>query len=113
MNRDGRPFWALTNTTAPSFNSTAGSAATAYALESSTRFWQAPANRSVRVVNVGAAVCDYNLKFGTSTVVAASSDSMLIKSGISTVLHVPVAMTYISVVSSTTLTANITLGYGW
>ena len=113
MNRDGRPFWALTNTTAPSFNSTAGSAPTAYALESSTRFWQAPANRSVRVVNVGTAVCDYSIKFGTSTVVAASSDSMLIKSGISTVFHAPPQVTYISVMSSTTLTLNVTLGMGW
>lgn len=109
--RQGRPFYPIENSTAPSFNSTAGSAATAYVLESTLRVWQGPSNRAVRTTNIDSSAA-YYIKLGSSTVVAASSDSFLCVGAVPSILFVAPSQTYISITSSTTVTVNVTVGYG-
>ena len=114
--RHNWPFTPLTNTTAPAFMSSAieGTAAT-YALEATTtgRIWQGPSGRSVRLTEINGV--DYFVNFGTaSTLTLASTvDSMLVLGGVSEVFQVHPNYTHISMVSAgTTLTVNVTLGYG-
>jgi hypothetical protein len=109
---DLKPFQALTNTTAPAFSSSAlGSTSHFYSLESTgLREFQWPSNRMVRVV--GNPDVPYTIKFGTSDVIAASSNSALAWGKNPEVFTVDTAVTHVSVVSSTTITVNFTLGQG-
>lgn len=111
--RQGRPFYPLDNSTAPCFNSSAlGSTATLYALaNSSERIFQGPSNRAIRVASQGSSAA-YYVKLGSSLVVAASSDSLLVLGGVPQVLYVEPSQTYVSFVSSTTVTVNVAVGYG-
>lgn len=108
--RAGRPFYPIENSTAPSFNSTSLSASTSYVLESTLRIWQGPSNRSVRLVNANSSA-SFFAKFGSSTVAAASSDSILIVGAWPSVFNVSPSQTWVSLVSSTDVTVNVTLGY--
>lgn len=98
--------------TEPSFDSTADSSAAAYALESTAtgRVWQGPSNRSLRISSKAAD--DFRIALGPSTVVAVSTGNVLILGGTVEVIHVHAGDTHLAVVSSTTVEANFTLGYG-
>jgi len=109
--RKGRPFYPIETSTAPSFNSSAFGAAVAYKLESTLRVWQGPSNRAVRVIDTGATV-GYFVKFGTSDVVAASTDSFLIPTGLPMTVYVSPSQTHVGLFSTATATVNVTLGYG-
>lgn len=112
--RQGRPFYPLDNSTAPSFNSTANEAVAAlYALASTVRVWQGPSNRAVRLTTNGTTE-DFYFKFGTSDAVAASTDSTFVPGGVPVVVYVNPSQTHLSLVSagSTIGSVNVTLGYG-
>jgi len=108
--RKGRPFYPIENSTAPAFNSSSLNTAFRYVLESTERVWQGPSNRAVRVVGANSSAA-YYLKLGSSTVVAASSDSFLSIGAYPTVMLASPSQTYISLVSSTNVIVNVTLGY--
>jgi hypothetical protein len=104
-------FHALRNSTAPAFQSTASDTAVLLALEStSLREWQFATSRAVRLAEKTGA--DYYVKFGTSDVVAASTNSMLILGGTVEAHRVDTGQTHISLYSSTDVTVNICLGTG-
>lgn len=97
----------------PAFNSTAfGSTRVSYALESTdtSRLWQGPGNRSVKLSNANADA-SFFVQFG-SQFVAASTNSILIPGAHPHVFYIPSNITHISFVSSTSVTVNIALGYG-
>ena len=105
------PFQALKNSTAPSFESTASTTAVLLALEStSVREWQFPTSRAVRLAEKTGA--DYYVKFGTSDVVAASTNSMLALGGTVELHRIEAGQSHMSLYSSTDVTVNITLGTG-
>lgn len=104
------------DSTAPSFQSAGSVASSANALESTAigRTWDGPASRAVRVAESSG--IDYYLAFGSSTLVAVSSESMLVLGGTVEIFHpiVP-SITHIAILSVSTSTAaevNVTLGYG-
>lgn len=108
------PFTAVVST-APSFQISGTLISTAQALESTAvnRVWSGPGSRSVRFVESSG--IDYYIKFGSSTVVAASSDSMEILGGTETALTPPPDATYVAIRSISTSSAavvNVTIGYG-
>lgn len=109
---DLKAFQALTNTTAPSFSSSAiGATNHVYALESTgLREWQWPSARAVRVIGNGSAL--YSIKFGDENAVAASSNSALAAGNLREVWSVQPGQTHVAIVSSTTITVNFTLGSG-
>jgi hypothetical protein len=109
---DVKSFQALTNTTAPAFSSSAmGATSHIYALESTgLREFQWPSNRAVRVH--GTPDVPFSIKFGPSTVTAASSDSMLAWGRTREVFTVQPNQTHVAIVSSTTIIVNFTLGQG-
>jgi len=108
---DQAPFHPLVNATDPSFNTSALVAAALYALESTgTRIWQGPGSRSVRLCVPGSTA--YYAKFGTSDVVAASTDSMLVVGPGPEIFEVSPSQSHVSLFSSTNVTVNITLGVG-
>lgn len=95
-----------------SFNSSAlGATSAEYALESTgVREFPYPSSRSVRLVGLNAV--PYFAKFGSTAVRAGSTDSMLLHGGTPEIVTVAQTVTYVSVVSSTTITVNVTLGVG-
>jgi hypothetical protein len=110
-------FHPVAGTTAPSFlaGSTAVFASTANVLESTAigRVWQGPASRTVRLAEKNND--DYYVNFGTSTVVAASSDSILVLGGTVEDFRVEPSATYIAIAAASTTAGaevNVTLGYG-
>lgn len=114
--RQSYPFRAIRGTTAPSFE--AGSStvflSTANAFESTGlgRVWSGPL-RSIRLSESSG--LDYHVNFGSSTITANSSDSILVLGGTVEVFHIEPAHTYIatnSVSTSTGARVNVTLGYG-
>lgn len=112
MYRSGRAFTPVIST-APAFASSAfATTHHEYALESTAlgRVWQGPSGRAIRLSEISGG--DYSIKVGTSDAVAASSDSILCLGGVVEEFGVPPDATHISVVSSTTITLNITLGTG-
>lgn len=109
------PFTAVIST-APSFLISGTLASTAQALESTAvnRKWQGPSSRAVRLCESSGV--DYYIKFGSSTVTAASTDSILVLGGTETVITPPVNATYIAIKSISTATAavvNVTIGTGF
>lgn len=113
MNIRGEWVFTPVASTAPSFSATFDNTSTNFALESTAlgRVWQGPGGRSIRVANSGAD--DFHMNMGSSTIVAASSDSILMLSGSVEVFHpLTPSVTYIAFVSSTDVTANVTIGYG-
>ena len=109
--RQGRPFFPIHGSTSASFNSTALTTAEAYMLESTDRIWQGPSNRAIRTANFNSSAA-YYIKLGTSTVVANEADSILAIGAWPVEIYVNPSQTYISIVSSTTVTVNVSLGYG-
>ena len=114
--RQTYPFRAIRGTTAPSFvaGGDAVFVSTASALESTAllRVWSGP-QRSVRLCESSGV--DYHINFGSSTIVAASSDSIKVLGGTVEVFHVEPGHTHIAVNSVSTSTGaavNVTLGYG-
>ena len=108
-----QPFQPLVNSSSPSFSSSAmGTTSYAYALESTAlnRLWQGPASRSVRLNAFGSTA--YFVNFGSSTVSAASTDSMLVVGPGPEIFSVDPKQTYIAIVSSTSAVVNVTLGVG-
>lgn len=95
-----------------SFNISVGAVSTANALESTgKREWSGASGRAVRLAETGGA--DVRIKFGTSDVVAASTDSMLFLGN--TVEVFPLfkpSFTHLAVYSSTTTTLNVSIGHG-
>ncbi len=108
--RQGRPFFPIENSAAPSFNSTALSTAAVYALEATGREWQGPSNRAVRVASVNSTE-PFFVKFGPSTVVASTTNSLLIPGAWPSVFYVTPSQTHISICSAVLITANVTVGY--
>lgn len=105
------PFQAIPST-APSFNSTLGSAAALYAIESTgAREFKYPSNRVLRVVNkLGD---DFHLLIGTSNVVATTSAASLFLGGVVEGVRVEPWATHVSIIgSSTDVAVNFTLGHG-
>ena len=103
------------NSTEPSFNagSTTVFDSTTNAFESSgVREWKSP-NRQVRFAeDLGA---DYYLKFGSSDVVASSTDSMLMLGGTVETFSIEGGNTHFAINSVSTSTGakvNVTLGHG-
>ena len=98
--------------TEPSFDVTFDSTAVLTKLESTGtgRVWQGPSGRSVRLSCSTAA--DYHVAFGSSLAVAVSTGSPLYLGGTVEGYRPRAGDTYISMVSSTTVTVNVTLGYG-
>ena len=110
------PFHRVFGTTAPSFEAGATDvfASTASVLESTAlgRRFQGP-NRIVRLSEDKG--IDYHINFGSSTVVAASTDSILVLGGTVEAFKLQPSDDYIAVKSVSTSTGavvNVTLGYG-
>lgn len=110
------PFRPIRGTTAPSFEvgSTVVFASTASALESTAlnRVW-AGTQRSVRLAEDKG--IDAHINFGSSAIVANSSDSILYLGGTVEVFHVEPGLTHMAIQSVSTSTGarvNVTLGYG-
>lgn len=108
--RSGRPF-SFAGSTSTSFNSTLGSSGL-YLLEDSAvgRIWSGPSNRAVRLASIG--TDDFYVAFGSSTIVAASTNSVLMLGGTVEAFYLPPSASYIAIKSSTDVTVNITPGYG-
>lgn len=108
------PFQPIRNSTAPSFNSTGGdNASTLNAFESSgLREWdKGPDGRAVRFAESSGV--DYFVNFGTSDIVAASSDSMFVLGGTVELFRIQPGQTHMALISfSTVAEVNITIGYG-
>lgn len=111
------PFRPVQGTTAPSFEAGASNVflSTANALESTGlgRVWQGGASHSVRVSETSG--IDYHVNFGSSTITANSSDSILVLGGTVEVFHLEPRQTYIAINSVSTSTGarvNVTPGYG-
>ena len=112
--RQGPPFYSIPGTTAPSFSSTLGSTSQGYALEASTlgRLWQGPTNRSVRLATIGSSGC-YWVAFGTSTIqVGGATDGILILGGTVESFGLDPGQSWLAIASSTSVSVNITPGYG-
>ena len=109
--RHQRPFSPIVST-APGFSVSFDSTSTIFALEStSLREWSGPSGRAIRVSSI--ASDDFHINFGTSDIVAASSDSVLVLGGtVETFLPGKPSYTHIACVSSTNATVNVVLGYG-
>ena len=108
---DQAAFTPLVNSSSPSFQSSAlGTTSVNYALESTAlnRIWQGPASRSVRLGSLGSS--GFFVQFGSSTVAAGSTDSMLVTTP--QIFSVEPKQTYIAVMSSTSTVVNVTLGVG-
>lgn len=97
--------------TEPSFSSTALSDSVSYKLESASRLWAGPSDRTLRVVNQDSSASFY-VQLGSSTVVAASSYSELVPYRYPTILDVGPSQTYVAFFSSTSVTVNVTMGTG-
>lgn len=111
MNRSDLTFSPIVST-APGFSVSFDNTSTNFALQStSLREWAGPASRAVRLT--APAANDFHINFGTSDIVAASSDSILILGG-TVEIFTPVKPTYthIACVSSTSIVLNIVLGTG-
>lgn len=108
------PFQAVKGSSGPSFESTLGSSAAIYALESTgLREWQLPSARVIRVASKDSA--DFYIKVGSSleaAAVNATGTSQLILGGTVEVIRVEPGQTYIGIASSTSVTMNVTLGIG-
>lgn len=114
--RQTYPFRPIRGTTAPSFEIGATNVflSTASAFESTglNRVWSG-AQRSIRIAeNAG---IDAHVNWGSSTITANSSDSILFLGGTVETFHIEPGHTYIatnSVSTSTGAKLNVTLGYG-
>jgi len=111
-NRFMLPFHHIMST-APGFEATFDNTSTNYALQStSAREWTGGGSRSVYIMSESGD--DFHIAFGTSDITAASGTGMLIPGGVATVVgHPSPVYTHLAVVSSTTITASFTLGYGF
>ena len=105
------PFTPVYGTSEPSFNSSAfGATSHSYAVESTVRKFQGPSYRSLRLVESSGA--EYRVNFGDSSVVANTTASMLVLGGVEVVFTLTPDVTHVAFVSSTTVTVNVTPGYG-
>lgn len=111
------PFQPIRNSTAPSFEVTSSgfTGTTAQALESTAigRTWEGPSGRAVRFAESSAV--DYFVNFGSSLIVAASSDSMKVLGGTVESFFIQPGQTHVAIRSISTSTdalVNVTLGYG-
>lgn len=110
LSRGQYAFYPVTSTAGPSFESTLGSSGL-YALESTTvRQWQGASGRAVRIASKAAD--DFYVNVGSSDIVAASTNSVLILGGTVETFFLRPVQSHIMVFSSTDVTANITIGYG-
>lgn len=84
-----------------------------YALESTTlnRMWQQPSNRAVRLACSTAD--DFYVNFGSSTVVCASSDGVLVLGGSVETFYLAPSQSYIAFSGATGFSVNVSLGYGF
>lgn len=100
------------NSTEPSFDVTVDSTPVLTKLQSTGtgRMWQGPSGRSIRLSCSTAA--DYRIATGTSLAVAVSTGNMLLLGGTVEGYRPRPQDEYISIVSSTDVTVNVTLGYG-
>ena len=111
MSLYAQAFQAITNTTAPAFMATASDVAVLYSIESTgLREWQFPTSRVVRLAE--AAGVEFWVKFGTSDSVAASSNSLMFLGGAAELHRITAGQSHFSIVSTATVTVNVTLGYG-
>lgn len=109
---DQKAYQPLVNSSAPAFNSSAMGATTFnYKLDSSgVRDWQGPGSRSVRLL--GVPNVPYYVNFGASAVIAETTNSVLCLGSEPAIFSVDPKQTYLALVSSTTVTVNVTLGVG-
>lgn len=114
--RQSYAFRPIRGTTAPSFEIGATNvfASTASAFQSTgvSRIWAGPI-RTIRVAEDKG--IDYHLNWGSSDVVASSSDSLLILGGTVETFHIEPNLTHVAIKSLSTSTGakvNVTLGYG-
>lgn len=113
--RNNRPFYPLTNSSAPAFTIAVSSTASLNVLESTSgafRLWQGPSDRAVRLTV--SEPKDTYFVFGSSLIAAASSDCILHLGGTVEVYYIePGNFSYISAICATAtgLNLNVTLGY--
>ena len=109
-----QPFQPLLNSSGPAFNSSAmGATSYGYKIEGSTaglRDWQGPGSRTVRLL--GVPNVPYYVNFGASAVISETSNSVLCLGSEPAFFTVDPKQTYLALVSSTTVTVNVTLGVG-
>lgn len=105
------PFNPIISTSA-SFNLAVSNVSSANALESTAlnRIWQGPSGRAIRIAETGG--IDVYIAFGTTLVVAASTDCMMLLGNTVEIFTTKPGNTCIAAFSSTTTTLNLTLGYG-
>lgn len=106
------PFRTIRGTSDISFNSSENSSAQLLALQSSAlgRVFPGPSSRTVRLSN--ASSLDYHVKFGSTLVVAESTNSMFLLGGTVETFHVEPGQSHISIVATADAIVNITLGHG-
>ena len=107
------PFQPIRGSSAPAFESTLGSTSQFYALESTAigRTWDGPFSRSIRLCESSGV--DYYVSLGSTTAVAASSDSQLMLGGTVEILRIQPGQTHIAIAGkSTDVQVNVTLGTG-
>lgn len=110
MNRGSLPFHPL-SWNSPSFEAAVVSTAKVFQLDSTDRVWQGPSNRTVRLS--AASSVDYWIAFGASTLEITSTSGLRVLGDTVEAFHVPAGVEYLSVVSSTNVTVNVTPGYGY
>ena len=112
MSQRGQFAFYTVNSTEPGFNSTANDTASLLTLESTAvnRYWRGPSGRAVRVASK--ASDDFFITFGSSNAVATSSGGELVLGGTVEAFWVSPSQSHMSLVSSTDVTVNVTLGYG-
>jgi hypothetical protein len=110
-NRFQHPFRPIAST-APGFSATFDNTSTIFALQSTgLREWSGPGSQSIRIADTGSN--DYHMIIGSSDLVVSSSEGTLIEGGTVEVFSKPTpSNTHIAFVSSTDVTANVTLGMG-
>jgi hypothetical protein len=98
----------------PAFESSAADTAVLIALESTavTRQWLPPGASGKAVRIASKAADDFYVLFGTSDIVATTTASVQVLGGTVETFMMPANVSHVSVVASTLVTVNFTLGYG-
>lgn len=107
------PFQQIIGTSEPSFNITLSTAVQVFALETSTRFWNAgPTGEGVRFVESSGV--DYHVNFGSSTITCVSTGHMMVLGGVAELFRRTPDQAYVAIMTSSTMVSdvNVTLGYG-
>ena len=112
-------FQPIRESSAPSFQTSANDTHLMTGIEASAtdaidstniRKWDYPTNRVIRLASK--AGDDFHVALGSSDVVAVANNDMLVLGGAQEILRIQPGQDSISIVSSTDVFVNVTLGYG-